>query len=182
MPFVPPMLEDYYGQSGIAPGEPIIWSEEEWRSRYRKVRIQELRTGLLTIVVVVLALFVLILMYMSIVGIALDGNRTSSLLWIAFVILTVIFGSIAGVWAGINDRRSRTLGLYERGIRISPSIFLPYGSLSEVQSHKGSIRLVPRISPEGGPWRHPPPRYWTVQYELLGEEGLKELRKRTSGK
>lgn len=84
----------------------------------------------------------------------------------------------------IADRMPRAAphrGLYERGVQVNRALFLPFEELGDVVVEASFAHLVPRCPLEKGPWRVPNPQQWMVELELLGEEGLKELKAKVAG-
>lgn len=165
---------------GLDRGGPIVWSVEEWRSRYRAVRRLELGMMLLLFVGMIVVLnvvaWVMSLRDDTSVWSFMDSLLMSFLVLVGFPIMV-----LADLIADRMPQAATHRGLYEHGVQVNRALFLPYDELGEAVVEGGFVRLVPRIPLEKGPWLVPNPRQWTLELKLLGEEGLRELKARVSG-
>ena len=165
---------------GLDRGGPIVWSVEEWRSRYRAVRRWELGMMLLLFVAMIVVLNVVV-WAMSLRGGASLWNFMDSLLISFLVLVGFPIMVLADLIADRMPQAATHRGLYEHGVQVNRALFLPYDELGEVLVEGGFARLVPRDPLEKGPWLVPNPRQWTLELKLLGEEGLKELKAKVAG-
>jgi len=165
---------------GLDRGGPIVWSVEEWRSRYRAVRRRELWLMFLLFLCLVVVLNVLFWLLsirddMSIRDFV-DSVLISLLILVGFPIMV-----LADIIADRMPQAASHRGLYERGIQVNRSLFLPFEELGEVVVEGGFARLVPRTPLEKRQWLVTNPQQWSVELMLLGDEGLRELKARVTG-
>ncbi len=130
---------------------------------------------ILTFVVLALALGIIVLI-------------TDLFFWditIGVILLTSVVVLIVMASAVIAERmawKGPAPGLYEHGVQMDPTLFLPYKELSEAKVWKVSVHLVPRTPPRRRPPSIGHPMSWAMSKELLGEDGVAVLVAKVSGK
>jgi hypothetical protein len=164
---------------GLDRGKPVLRSAEEWRSIYIGQRRQLLKS--LCILVPILTYVTLALVFVGLVLI------TGLFFWdiaIGVILLTSVVVLIVMTCAVIAERmawKGPTPGLYEHGVQMDPTLFLPYKELSEAKVWKVSVGLVPRTPPRRRPPSIGHPVSWTMTKELLGEDGVAVLIAKVAG-
>lgn len=173
------LLKDgrFYLARELDRGRPILWSSEQWVARYASFERKDNMDTLKRTAIAGFAVVALTLIGMA----ALVDSITAMLLrYIMMIVLTVMLGLASiyiGTRLGAHLKRSWPVrGLYTQGVQVSKNLFIPYWQLKDIQVQKTKVRLVPKRVPKDLPWNVEHPAFWTVPLEVLGEQGLMELR------
>ena len=164
---------------GLDRGKPVLRSAEEWRSIYIGERRQMLRTLCILVPVFTYVTLALVLgTSVLITGLFYWDITIGVILLTSAVVLIVMACAVVAermAWKGPAP------GLYEHGVQMDPTLFLPYKELSEATVGKGSVGLVPRTPPRRRPPSIGHPVSWTMTKELLGEDGVAALVAKVAG-
>ena len=164
---------------GLDRGKPVLRSAEEWRSIYIGQRRQGLKfTCILVPILTYVTLALVLGTSVLITGLFYWDITIGVILLTSAVVLIVMACAVVAermAWKG------PTPGLYEHGVQMDPTLFLPYKELSEAKVFKVSVGLVPRTPPRRRPPSIGHPVSWAMPKELLGEDGVAVLVAKVAG-
>jgi hypothetical protein len=164
---------------GIVRGRMLVRSEKEWRGRYIASEMKEIGWVMIIPFFIAITCIAIYLRYTE------DGTVSiyhPLVLWGLLFPIMIVLLRMLRLKLSVSGP---AVGLYEAGLQVTDGAFLPYPEIGNVT--RRTVSEIGRKKDVANVWgryeRPDPPHYrpmWTMEMDILGEGGWKELGSRVA--